>query len=91
MGRVRSPKRRVRDDDFILGYRRISSDILGYPRIILGYPRIVFLLAEALQGVSAQMSFVFFLIVGHYHFVGAYAGATACLRGHSGSLGGHKL
>ena len=32
MGRVRSPKRRVRDDDFILGYRRIivglSSDIL---------------------------------------------------------------
>ena len=37
MGRVRSPKRRVRDDDFILG---LSSD---YPRIILGlssdYPR----------------------------------------------------
>ena len=27
MGRVRSPKRRVRDDDFILGHRRI---ILGY-------------------------------------------------------------
>ena len=26
MGRVRSPKRRVRDDDFIVGYRRI---ILG--------------------------------------------------------------
>ena len=23
MGRVRSPKRRVRDDDFIVGYRRI--------------------------------------------------------------------
>ena len=39
MGRVRSPKRRVRDDDFIL----------GYPRIILGYPRIVFLLAEAFR------------------------------------------
>ena len=39
MGRVRSPKRRVRDDDFIL----------GYPRIILGYPRIVFLLAEAFK------------------------------------------
>ena len=36
LGRVRSPKRRVRDDDFILGYRRISSDIVGYPRIILG-------------------------------------------------------
>ena len=29
LGRVRSPKRRVRDDDFIVGYRRISSDILG--------------------------------------------------------------
>ena len=29
MGRVRSPKRRVRDDDFILG---LSSD---YPRIVL--------------------------------------------------------
>ena len=45
MGRVRSPKRRVRDDDFILGYRRI----------IVGYPRIVFLLAEALQGVSDEI------------------------------------
>ena len=42
MGRVRSPKRRVRDDDFMVG---LSSD----------YPRIVFLLAEALQGVSAQI------------------------------------
>ena len=42
MGRVRSPKRRVRDDDFIVG---LSSD----------YPRIVFLLAEALQGVSAEI------------------------------------
>ena len=30
MGRVRSPKRRVRDDDYILG---LCSD---YPRIILG-------------------------------------------------------
>ena len=29
LGRVRSPNRRVRDDDFIVGYRRISSDILG--------------------------------------------------------------
>ena len=37
------------------------------------------------------MSCVFFFNVGHYHFVGAYAGATACLRGHSGSLRGHKL
>ena len=42
MGRVRSPKRRVRDDDFIVG---LCSD----------YPRIVFLLAEALQGVSAEI------------------------------------
>ena len=42
MGRVRSPKRRVRDDDFIVG---LSSD----------YRRIVFLLAEALQGVSAEI------------------------------------
>ena len=32
LGRVRSPKRRVRDDDFIVGYRRISSD---YPRIMV--------------------------------------------------------
>ena len=30
MGRVRSPKRRVRDDDFILG---LCSDIVGYRRI----------------------------------------------------------
>ena len=36
LGRVRSPKRRVRDDDFVFG---LSSD----------YPRIVFLLAEAFR------------------------------------------
>ena len=42
MGRVSSPKRRVRDDDFILG---LSSDCA----------RIVFLLAEALQDVSAEI------------------------------------
>ena len=42
MGRVRSPKRRVRDNDFMLG---LSSD----------YPRIVFLLAEALQAVSPEI------------------------------------
>ena len=42
IGPGRSPKRRVRDDDFMLG---LSSD----------YPRIVFLLAEALQGVSAEI------------------------------------
>ena len=29
MGRVRSRKRRVRDDDFIVGYRRIWSDVVG--------------------------------------------------------------
>ena len=48
IGRVRSPKRRVRDDDFIVGS---SSD---HPRIILGSVRIVFLLAEAIHGVSAE-------------------------------------
>ena len=42
MGRVRSPKRRVRDDDFMVG---LSSD----------YPRIVFILAEAIQRVSAAI------------------------------------
>ena len=42
-------------------------------------------------GSSPQVSCVSLLIVGHYHFVGAYAEATACLRGHSGSLRGHKL
>ena len=36
MGRVRSPKRRVRDDDFILGCRRMSSNDVEF-----------FLLAEA--------------------------------------------
>ena len=45
LGRVRSPKRRVRDDDFIVGSRRISSD----------YVRIVFLLAESLQAFSSQI------------------------------------
>ena len=53
IGRVRSPKRRVRDDDFMVG---LSSD---YPRSILGlssdYPRIVFILAEASQRVSAAI------------------------------------
>ena len=42
IGPGRSPKRRV----------RISSDILG---LCSDYPRIVFLLAEALQGVSAEI------------------------------------
>ena len=42
MGRVRSPKRRVRDDDFIFG---LCSD----------HGRIVFKLAEAIQGFSADI------------------------------------
>ena len=45
MGQVRSPKRRVRDDDFIFGS---CSD---YPRIILES----FFLAEAIQGFSATI------------------------------------
>ena len=42
IGRVRSPKRRARDDDFMVG---LSSDCR----------RIVFLLAEAIHGVSAEV------------------------------------
>ena len=42
MGRVRSPKRRVRDDDFMVGSWSESV-------------RIVFLLAEAIHGVSAEI------------------------------------
>ena len=42
MGRVRSPKRRVRDDDFMLG---MSSECR----------RIVFILAEAIQGFLAEI------------------------------------
>ena len=42
MGRVRFPKRRVRDDDFMLG---LCSESV----------RIVFLLAEGLYGVSAEI------------------------------------
>ena len=42
MRRERSPKRRVRDDDFILG---LFSD----------HARIVFTLAEAIQGFSADI------------------------------------
>ena len=53
IGRVRSPKRRVRDDDFIVG---LCSD---YVRIMFGlcsdYRRIVFLLAEAIQGFCAEI------------------------------------
>ena len=41
MGRVRSPKRRVRDDDFILGYPRISPNRLS--------------IGGSIQGVSAEI------------------------------------
>ena len=41
LGRVRSPKRRVRDDDFVVG---LSSD----------YRRIVFLLAEAFRELALK-------------------------------------
>ena len=43
MGRVRSPKRRVRDDDFILGCRRMSSNRLS-------------ILAEAFQTLSPEIN-----------------------------------
>ena len=48
MGRVRSPKRRVRDDDFVVGYRRISSDVFGLSshRLSIG---------GSIQGVSAEI------------------------------------
>ena len=48
MGSGRSPKRRVRDDDFILGHRRISSD---YPRISSNRLSI----GGSIQGVSAEI------------------------------------
>ena len=48
MGRVRSPKRRVRDDDFMVGSGRIWSDILGLSsnRLSIG---------GSIQGVSAEI------------------------------------
>ena len=68
IGPGRSPKRRVRDDDFIVGYRRISSD----------YGRIVFLLAEALQGVFAQILSFKFLWQAQYlvRLQGDFTGST---------------
>ena len=45
----RSPKRRVRDDDFMF---RLFSD---YLRICSECPRIVFLLAEALHCATAEI------------------------------------
>ena len=48
MGRVKSPKQRVRDDDFIVGSGGISSDILGLSsnRLSIG---------GSIQGVSAEI------------------------------------
>ena len=43
MGRVRSPKRRVQDDDFSVG-------------LSLDHDQIAFILAEAIQRVSAEIS-----------------------------------
>ena len=49
MGRVRSPKRRVRDDDFIVG---LSSD---YARIILGLSSNRLSIGGSIQGISAEI------------------------------------
>ena len=49
IARGRSPKRRVRDDNFMLG---LSSDMFG---LSSDYRRIVFLLAEAIQGFCAEI------------------------------------
>ena len=45
LGRVRSPKRRVRDDDFVFGYRRIMVG-LSSNRLSIG---------GSIQGVSAEI------------------------------------
>ena len=62
MGSGRSPKRRVRDDDFIVGYRRISSDYRrissDYRRISSDYRRISsnrLSIGGSIQGVSAEI------------------------------------
>ena len=49
MGRVRSPKRRVRDDDFVFG---VSSD---YRRIIVGLSSNRLSIGRSIQGVSAEI------------------------------------
>ena len=49
MGQVRSPKRPVRDDDFMFG---LCSD---YPRNILGMSSNRLSIAEAIHGVSAEI------------------------------------
>ena len=64
--RGRSPKRRVRDDDFIL----------DYPRIILDYRRIVFILAEALEALSPEI--FHFKIMWQAQYLVRLEGDIAC-------------
>ena len=52
MGRVRSPKRRVRDDDFIVG---LSSDIVGLSSDIVGLSSNRLSIGGSIQGVSAEI------------------------------------
>ena len=52
MGRVRSRKRRVRDDDFVFGCGRMWSD---YPRIILELSSNRLSIGGSIQGVSAEI------------------------------------
>ena len=56
MGRVRSRKRRVRDDDFIVGCGRMWSDVVGCGRMWSDYRRIVFLLAEAFRELPLKLT-----------------------------------
>ena len=51
LGRVRSPKRRVRDDDFVVGCGRMWPDVVG---LSSNYRRIVFLLAEAFRELALK-------------------------------------
>ena len=73
IARGRSPKRRVRDDDFILDYRRI---ILGLSSIIVDYRRIVFILAEALEALSPEI--FHFKITWQAQYLVRLEGGFAC-------------
>ena len=66
MGRVRSRKRRVRDDDFLVGSGRMWSD----------YRRIVFLLAEAFRELPLKSWASRFR--GKAHYLVRLQGAFAC-------------
>ena len=64
LGRVRSPKRRVRDDDFVVGYRRISSDVFGLLSNHLS-------IGGSIQGVSWQAQYLVRLegdLIGSAHW-----------------------